>query len=252
MKLSPFNLEEAKMIWLTLKSFSLWRTVMGVVCIFCATLATAENSALALPNTPDPSKMTAPTVDQLGQLAEGYGLKAGETMPSFKLNSHKGELTDSSDLLGKADSLLVIFYRGGWCPYCNLQIRQLTESYSQFKQRNVLPVLISADEIDGAALAQSRYEIPFPVFSDPDLVAHKNFRVAMSLTPELYETYKGYGIDVEQWSGRKHHQFAVASVFLVSAQGEILWSHASLDYKQRPSVSQLLGVIDSRKKSGNQ
>lgn len=212
-----------------------------------AGVAVAAETQLTLPNLPDASKMTAPTQDQLGTLAEGYGLRVGEAMPSFVLQRHTGEPAKSSELLAGGETLLIIFYRGGWCPYCNLQIRQLTESYSQFKQRKVLPVLISADEVDAAALAQSRYEIPFPVLSDPDLSAHKAFRVVMSLTPELYETYKGYGIDVEQWSGRDHHQFAVASAFLVDPKGKVKWAHASLDYKQRPSVAQLLGVIDAQK-----
>ncbi|BFM12219.1 peroxiredoxin-like family protein [Simiduia litorea] len=211
--------------------------------------AVASGNELALPNLPEASKMTAPTQAQLGKLEDGYGLNVGDIMPSFVLKTHTGEPAQSSELLARAETLLVIFYRGGWCPYCNLQIRQLTESYSQFKQRKVLPVLISADKIDAAALAQSRYEIPFPVLSDPDLVAHKDFRVVMSLTPELYETYKGYGIDVEQWSGRDHHQFAVASAFLVDAQGKVKWAHASLDYKQRPSVAQLLDAIDGNIKN---
>lgn len=210
-------------------------------------LAVAAETELTLPNLPDASKLTAPAKEQLGKLEDGYGLHVGEAMPSFVLHTHTGEPAKSSELLAGGETLLIIFYRGGWCPYCNLQIRQLTESYSEFKQRKVLPVLISADEIDGAALAQSRYEIPFPVLSDPDLIAHKNFRVVMSLTPELYETYKGYGIDIEQWSGRKHHQFAVASAFLVDSQGKVKWAHASLDYKQRPSVAQLLAVIDAQK-----
>lgn len=209
--------------------------------------SSAATPDLKLPELLDASKMTSPTIENLGQREEGFGLPTGSQMPPFALKSHLGESFSDKTLLAQNKRLLVIFYRGGWCPYCNLQIHQLTEAFSEFDQRNVLPVLISVDQVDAAALAQRRYEIPFPVLSDPDVIAHTGFNVAMEMTPEMYEAYKGYGIDVEQWSGREHHKFAVASAFLVDKKGKILWSHASLNYKERPSVAQLLEVIDSIK-----
>ena len=132
--------------------------------------------------------------------------------------------------------LLVIFYRGGWCPYCNRQIRSLTKAWPQFKQRDVLPVLISADKPDGAAIAQRGYEIPFPVLSDPKLKAHEVFKVTMQVPAELIPKYREYGIDLEAWSGESHHKIAVSSVFLIGEDGIVRWSHSSQDYKKRPSV----------------
>ena len=180
---------------------------------------------------------------RLGTLDEGIGIPVGTMVSNFSIKDHKGTMVEFEQLKTQGP-LMVVFYRGGWCPYCNRQIRQLTEAWPEFKKRNVLPVLISADKPDGAALAAATYEIPFPVLSDPELVAHKVFNVTMKLDDKLIPMYKQYGIDLEEWSGKDHHQFAVSSVFIVNSQGKVLWAHSAKDYKTRPSTSQLLNVID--------
>ncbi|MGH1469828.1 MAG: peroxiredoxin family protein [Cellvibrionaceae bacterium] len=207
-------------------------------------LANAESkSAIKLP----PKNMVVPlaitTSEKLGKSDEGIGLKIGETFNSFSIKTHDGKPINSSDLLEKSP-LLIVFYRGGWCPYCNLQIRQLTEAYPNFKKRNVTPVLISVDATDGAALAQKTYNIPFPVLSDSNLLAHNAFNVMLKVDNKTTAQYKEYGIDLEAWSSKDHHSIAISSVFLVDKNGKVLWAHASKDYKTRPSPAQLLDVID--------
>ncbi len=202
----------------------------------------AEDS-LRLP----PKSMNVPlavTSDNLlGTNDQGIGLTAGSKVPDFNLKTHTGEPTNLEVLLEESP-LLVIFYRGGWCPYCNVQIRQLTEAYPEFQKRGVLPVLISVDEVDGAALASRTYEIPFTVLSDPQLSAHEAFNVVMEIDDETYKQYQRFGLDLEAWSGQSHHKIAVSSAFIVDDTGTVSWAHASLDYKTRPSVEQLLSVID--------
>lgn len=107
--------------------------------------------------------------------------------------------------------------------------------------------MISADKPNAAMLSQKGYDIPFPVISDADLTAHKAFNVVFRLPDELVPMYKEYGIVLSDWSGQDHQQFAVASVFILNKSGEVLWAHSSTDYKTRPSVQQLLSVIDGLK-----
>lgn len=180
---------------------------------------------------------------QLGTLDQKHGLAPGQKVGNFKIKDHFGKTTKFKTLRKDAP-LLVIFYRGGWCPYCNLQIVQLTKAWPEFKKRGVTPVLISADKPDAAALASRTYEIPFPVLSDPTLIAHEAFNVVMSLDEETVKKYEQYGIFLSDWSGEAHNKFAISSAFLINKKGVIDWSHSSLDYATRPSVEQLLTVID--------
>jgi peroxiredoxin len=220
--------------------------LLAVVAVLSAMTALSA-SELALPALPAKDALTAPGQTQLGTLPAGIGLPVGSMLPEFRIQHHDGKPVTSAELLKQVPAggqLLIVFYRGGWCPYCNLQIRQLTDAFAQFQQRKTLPVLISADKVDASALSQRQYAIPFPVLSDPDLRAHDAFKVSMQLDDKTHLLYKTYGIDVEEWSGREHHKFAVASAFLLGADGRVRWAHAALDYKQRPSVQQLLGAID--------
>ena len=139
---------------------------------------------------------------------------------------------------------MVVFYRGGWCPYCNFQVQGLTKAYDQFQERGVTPVLISVDSASEATKTTATYEIPFPVLSDSTLAAHKAFNVAFEVDADTLAKYETYGIDLEKASGKDHHNLAVPSVFLVGTDNKILWAHADADYQTRPSPDQLLAAID--------
>lgn len=221
-------------------SWPLFALITMAATVMAASSAVADE--LALPEVEVPLGVTAD--ETLGSRADDIGLPVGTRVAGFTIDSHEGDPTSLDALLEDAP-LLVIFYRGGWCPYCNAQIRQLTEAYPEFEQRGVLPVLISVDETDAAALAQRSYEIPFPVLSDPDLEAHEAFDVVMSVDAETVEQYKNYGIDLEAWSKRDHHKIAVSSAFIVDGGGVVRWAHTSPDYKTRPSPEQLLAALDS-------
>lgn len=217
------------------------KLIRALACSICIIATGTQAETLTLPEKLP--QLTTTQGQELGTRQDHIGLAPGTKVPNFVLQDHADNKI-SMEELSKSAPLLVVFYRGGWCPYCNLQIRQLTEAWPQFKQRNVTPVLISVDKPDAAALAQRQYEIPFPILSDPDLRAHQAFNVTMKIDEDHIPMYKEYGRDVEQWSGRSHHTIAVSSAFVVGKSGKVLWAHSSLDYKTRPSVEQLLQVID--------
>ena len=161
------------------------------------------------------------------------------------MKDDKGATVALADLWTKGPILLV-FYRGGWCPFCNFQIREFVKSHGEYEKRGVTPVFISVDTVDESKKTTATYSIPFPLLADPDLVAHRAFSVTRKADDAEVEKLKSYHIDIEKASGRKHHEMAVPSVFLIDKTGTVKWSHANPDYKQRPSTEQLLGVLDAR------
>jgi len=217
--------------------------VLVYTTLFLFTLACNTHAKeLSLPSKQPELNITADK--QLGTLDGEFGLAPGAEVSDFTIKDHFGKDTSLKSLV-KDGPVLAIFYRGGWCPYCNRQIYLLTESWPEFEKRGITPVLISADKPDAAALASRTYEIPFPVLSDPKLVAHDLFKVTMALDAETVKKYEGYGISLSDWSGEDHNKFAVSSAFIIDKSQTVLWSHSSLDWRTRPSVEQLLSVIDS-------
>lgn len=197
---------------------------------------------------PPTKRMAMPPIDtpetSLGTLPEGVGVALGEQAPDAKLLTAKGEPTQLSAVIGAKPTLL-IFYRGGWCPYCNSQIHELTKAYPEFQARGIMPVAISVDRAEESAETQALYTIPFPILSDPDLAAHRAYRVLNELGQEDLDRLAGFGMDIEAASGRTHHTIAVPSLFLLDANGVIRWAHADQDYKVRPSIAKVLGAIDA-------
>lgn len=180
----------------------------------------------------------------LGTLPPGTGVRAGEKAPDARLRSADGREVSLHDLT-RGGAALLVFYRGGWCPYCNFQIRQLTEAYPELRRRGVTPVAISVDRVQEAARTQATYEIPFPVLSDPDLAAHRAYRVLHQADAAEVARLGAAGIDLEKASGRAHHVIAVPAAFVIDRDGVVRWAHADPDYKVRPSPAQLLAAIDA-------
>ena len=138
----------------------------------------------------------------------------------------------------------MVFYRGGWCPFCNLQLHELTVAKSDFDKRSIRLVAISVDQPDQEAKTQAKNGVPFPMLSDSTLVAHKAFHVVHVPDEKEAKALSGYGINLESYSGQKHHSFAVPAIFLVDKSGVVRWQHVDADYKTRPSARQVLDVAD--------
>ncbi len=227
---------------------------------FFALLLTPSARAAEPPSAPAASApaagRTAPTREPrtVGVLPAGLGVAAGQAAPDFSLPDMDGRTVRLNELRSRGP-VLVVFYRGGWCPFCSFQIRGLALAAPEFQRRGVSLVAISVDAVEKSARANrppgtaagsgaGGYEIPFPVLSDPDLTAHTAYSVVHRAEAADVERLRGFGVDLEDWSGRKHHVIAVPSVFLVDAAGVVRWAHADEDYKTRPSVAQLLTAVD--------
>jgi|TARA_B110000483_G_scaffold228870_1_gene292248 peroxiredoxin len=192
----------------------------------------------------DPREYTEVDSEALGTLSEGLGIESGSQAPDATLNSIEDKQIRLSDLWAD-QNVLLIFYRGGWNPYCNAQIRDISVKHSQFQDRSVLPILVSVDEPDASALLTAAYGVPFPVMSDSDLDAHQAYNVVLQVTDEEYEARAARGVDMEAFSGQDHHAMAVPSSFLIKQGGQLLWSHVDVDFRTRPSATQLLNVVDA-------
>lgn len=216
--------------------------------------SSAESSAAAAPSAPASVNARRQKAHEttaaarLGVLPEGVGIKVGQPAPDAEIRDAGGKAVRLSSLWSK-DPVMLVFYRGGWCPYCNFQIRKLTKAYGDFEKAGVKPVAISVDTASETAKTQGTYDIPFPVLSDPTLVAHEAFRVIQAVPDERVGKLRTMGIDLERASGQSHHKIAIPAVFLVDTSGIVRWAHADPSYKVRPSPKQLLAAVAKTKLS---
>jgi peroxiredoxin len=141
--------------------------------------------------------------------------------------------------------ILLAFYRGGWCPYCNSEIHALTTAYPEYQERGVSPVAVSVDKPDAEAKMKATYTIPFPVLSDSDAAVIEAFHVVNHVDNDTLAKMKGFGVDLESYSGKTHHEIAIPALFLIDRTGIVRWAHSDPDIKVRPSTAQILAAVDA-------
>jgi peroxiredoxin len=212
--------------------------------------SSAPTSTAAAHGAPTPKETTATPADKLGTLAPGTGVAPGQHVPDAHAQDLDGKDVTLAALLPRGP-LLLVFYRGGWCPYCNFEIREMTRAFPEYQKRGVLPVAVSVDKLEESVKTRATYTIPFPVLSDGDLSFVQGFHVVNHLDDGTLAKMKGFGVDVERASGKAHHTIAIPALFLVDKGGVVRWGHDDPNITVRPSTAQILAAIDAAHLGGS-
>jgi peroxiredoxin len=209
--------------------------VRGAIVITATTVAGCLPHEKAYDATP---------AGKVGSAPAGVGLAVGQPAPDIALLDAKGRTVSMLEGTAKGP-VLVVFYKGGWCPSCNYQIHELSSSYAEFERRGVSIVAVSVDGTSFASATESEYHVPFPILSDPDLAAHEAYRVVDDVGAVGAFMLARMGADLAKRSGKSHHHVAIPSLFVVDSTHAIRFRHADKDYGTRPSVKQILAAIDA-------
>jgi peroxiredoxin len=177
------------------------------------------------------SKMITP------EEAAKNALNIGAKMPSFNLPDDKNQQVSSSDLL-KQGNLVIVFYRGAWCPYCNTYLRKLQKNLTEIESNGGKLVAISVENPDTSLANAQKNEVSFTVLSDKHLDLARQFGIVYQLAPDVNEKYKGYGVDLVKQNGTETPDLPLSATYIVNQKGEIVYAYLEPDYKQRsePSV----------------
>lgn len=172
-------------------------------------------------------------------------LPAGVAAPGFTARN-----ADGSNFVFDPSSLdrpvMLIFYRGGWCPYCNRHLAELRHVVPELEQRGMDVYFLSADSPANlaSALHGDAEGLDYTLLSDARLGAAEAFGLAFRVPDDYYRQAKEYGLDLEEASGETHHALPVPAVYLISAAGVILIAHSEPDYTQRLSAEELRAGVD--------
>ena len=166
-------------------------------------------------------------------------LVVGAHVPKVSVKSLEGKTVNLPKFLSSQPTVLV-FYRGGWCPFCNQQMAGLQKIEGDLKNLGYRIVAISPDRSEELKKSIDKHSLTYKLLSDSPMKAAQAFGVAFHLDDATVEKYKGYGVDLERSSGEKHHYLPVPSVFLIGKDGVIKYEYHNADYKVRLSSEDLL------------
>jgi peroxiredoxin len=174
---------------------------------------------------------------------EDRSLRIGSTLPAFELPNASGKTVRSAELLG--DGLLLIsFYRGQWCPYCNLELKALQAHLPQIEAADTQLVAISPQTPDQSLSTQQKNELAFHVLSDAGNHYAKQLGIVFSLPQSLRPIYQGFGIDLAAHNGDSSFELPLPATFLVSSEGCVLERFINVDYRQRLEPTTVLAWLD--------
>ena len=175
------------------------------------------------------------------------GIKVGEKAPDFVLNNALGKPVSLKDKL-KQGPVVLVFYRGAWCPFCNMHLHVLQESLPEFKKYGAQLITITPQTPDKSVEQFKQKGYPFEVLSDLDSKVMKDYRLYFELPAELVDVYKKHGLDIEAFNGKDRNVLPVPGSFVIDTNGIVRAMHADTDYKKRMEPS---AIIDALKKMQN-
>ncbi len=167
------------------------------------------------------------------------GLKVGDKAPDFTLKNADGKKVSLTAKL-KEGPLVIVFYRGQWCPFCNKQLSRLNDSLQLIKDKGADLVAISPETQEGVDKTISKTKAVFPVLHDEGMEVMKNYKVNYAVDDKTVEKYKGYGIDFNQANGTNGASLPVPATYIIGKDGLIKYAFFNTDYRKRPSVKDIL------------
>ena len=180
---------------------------------------------------------------------EGSALKPDGQAPDLTLDNALGRSVRLSELWRRGP-LVIVFYRGSWCPYCNLTLRAWQQRLPELALRNASLVAISPQSPDNSLDTVEKNTLAFPVLSDSALEAARAFGIAFDLTPDLVEIYKGLGNDLPVRNGNGLWALPVPATFVIGQDGHIAFAHVEADYRQRAEPDDVLREVDRLRGTG--
>lgn len=186
--------------------------------------------------------MQAATAQLRATDIEANALQVGAVLPALTLPNASGQPVDLKALNANGP-LVIVFYRGGWCPYCNLALREWQRLLPQLRERGATLVAISPQTPDNSLSTAEKNALAFPVLSDSSLAAAQAFGIAFHMGPDLAALYQQLGNDLPSMNGNNQWVLPMPATYLIDRNGEVAYAHVEADYRLRAEPQDVLDRI---------
>lgn len=175
-------------------------------------------------------------------LADG-ALKAGQVAPDFVLKDPDGNDVSSRELLAKGPVVLT-FYRGVWCPYCNMELQALQEALPEIKARGAQLVAISLQGPENSRKSQRDNKLDFPILTDQGGDVSEEFGLKWTLQDFVIPVFQGFKVELPTIHGTDDWTLPMPARYILDTDGTIAYAEVNPDYTIRPEPSDMFPVLD--------
>jgi peroxiredoxin len=170
------------------------------------------------------------------------GLFINSKAPEFKGTDQSGVALSLKDLRKKGPVVL-LFYRGNWCPYCNKELKRFQDSLNLITEKGAQLIAITPEGSEGLAKTVEKTGAVFPILTDTDMKISKSYAVAYDVDDRTLGRYKNAGIDLLTLNGQKQAQLPVPAVYIINKEGAVSYRYFDADYRKRVSVKEILSEL---------
>lgn len=207
---------------------------------------TRETGEASIPA--ETKKVMASALEQLA--ASGIAEQApreGSASPTFSLPNAEGKTVDIGAMVEQGP-VVVSFYRGGWCPYCNLELRALQERLPEIEALGAKLVAVTPETPDNSMTTKQKNEVAFEVLSDTGNKVAREFGLVFRLPDALNDVYVNqFGVDVEAANGDQTHELPIPATFVIGKGDEIIKAYVEPDHGKRLDPDDIVESLRSAK-----
>ncbi len=169
--------------------------------------------------------------------------QVGDVAPNFNLNNAKSESVSLSEVL-KEGPVIVNWYRGGWCPYCNMTLQALQQELPHYKSLGAQLIAITPELPDNSLTTREKNELEFEVLSDIGNQVAKKYGIVFKLNDEVAGMYnKAFALN--DHNGDQSNELPLAATYLIDQAGVIQYAFLDHDYRNRPEPSEITQILRS-------
>lgn len=167
------------------------------------------------------------------------GLNINDKAPDFKAKNQTDKSIELKEVL-KTGSIVLLFYRGEWCPYCNKQLKAMQDSLHLITEKGANVIAVSPEKPENIKKTIDKTKATFNIINDENATILNSYKVKWDLDEKTTSKYKGYGIDLLEKNGSNGNSLPIPAVYIISKDGIITYKYFNQDYSKRPSVAEIL------------
>lgn len=195
------------------------------------------------------SRAFAEDAPAAAKAAELKGLALGEAAPEAVFVTTKGEKVKSADLWAKGP-VVVVFYRGGWCPFCTKSLAAWQGELKELEAAGATLVAVTMEKPSLAEATVTKHAPGVRVLADADGSACRAYKTLFELDEATQKKYRGYGIDLGKQNESGKWQLPVPATYVIDASGKVRWSHFDPDYTKRAKPAEVIAAVKGLPKGG--
>jgi len=173
-------------------------------------------------------------------------IKVGDKAPDFELPDATGKTVKLSELTANGPVVLT-WYRGGWCPYCNIQLRGMQKLLPEMKAAGATLLALSPEKPDNSLSTAEKNKLEFIVLSDKSNTAARKFGVVYKLPEKVADSFKER-IDLAKLNGDDSMELPLAATYVIDAEGKVRYAFIDADYRKRAEPKDVLEAVKKLKK----